>query len=148
MFEYFEPLPTQNSVLFHFYQEYSPITAITHLGPIEFNVSGSDGLYLDLSTSYLCLETCITKADGETKPEVANDVSPVNLTLHSLFQSAELKIGNTLVSDQNGYYPYRAMLETLLSYGKETQNTQLKNELFEKDTAGKIRVQVSGGRRE
>ena len=138
MFEYFEALPTQNSVLYHFYQEYSPVTAITHLGPIDFNISGSDDLYLDLSTSYLILETCITKQDGLTKPGDAIDVSPVNLALHSLFQSAELKIGNTLVSDQNGYYPYRALLETLLSYSKNTQESQLKNEMFAKDKAGKM----------
>ena len=137
MFEYFEPVPVQNSIDHNFFQEFSPITAVTHLGPIEFNVSPSPDLALDLSTSTLYLEAAITKADG-TAPLGTDDVGPVNLPLHSLFQSVELKIGNTLVSDQNGFYPYRAILETLLSYSKNSQETLLGQEMFAKDTAGKM----------
>ena len=33
-------------------------------------------------------------------------------------------------------YPYRAMLEKLLSYGDEAKTTHLQSELFYKDTAG------------
>ena len=42
------------------------------------------------------------------------------------------------ISDGSSTYPYRAYLETLLSYGEEAKSTHLTSSLFWKDTAGKM----------
>ena len=41
-------------------------------------------------------------------------------------------------------YPYRAMLETLLSYGEDAKKTQLNSKLFYADEAGKMDVVAFG----
>ena len=42
-------------------------------------------------------------------------------------------------------YPYRAMLETLVSYGNDTKKAQLTSELFYADEAGKMDTVVFVG---
>ena len=42
------------------------------------------------------------------------------------------------ISEGSSTYPYRAYLETLLSYGEEVKSTHLTSSLFYKDTAGKM----------
>ena len=64
-------------------------------------------------------------------------VAPTNLFLHSLFSKVEVKLnGKQVCSMNNRIYPYRAMLETLLSYGSDAKSSHLESELYYKDTAG------------
>ena len=42
------------------------------------------------------------------------------------------------IPDESSTYPYRAYLETFLSYGEEAESTYLTSSLFYKDTAGKM----------
>ena len=57
--------------------------------------------------------------------------------LHSLFSKVDVKLNGHQVCPMNDYvYPYRAMLETLLSYGDEIKRTNLQSEPFYKDTDG------------
>ena len=42
------------------------------------------------------------------------------------------------ISNGSSTYPYRAYLETLLSYGEEANSTHSTSPLFYKDTAGKM----------
>ena len=48
----------------------------------------------------------------------------------------------------NYMYPYRAMLETLLSYGKEAKSSHLECELYCKDTAGAMEDMDAKGENE
>ena len=64
-------------------------------------------------------------------------VAPANLFLHLLFSKVEVKLnGKQVCSMNNHIYPYRAMLETLLSYGSDAKSSHLECELYYKDTAG------------
>jgi len=72
-------------------------------------------------------------------------VGPTNLFLHSLFSqvdislnSSTLNIRSTLVTPSTNTYPYRAMMESLLSYGEDSKKSQLTSALFYKDTAGRM----------
>ena len=45
-------------------------------------------------------------------------------------------MNGTLVTPSTNTYPYRAYIETLLSYGAEAKDTQLQCGLWRKDTTG------------
>jgi len=56
--------PTQTSICRGQWIEYHPLSNITDTDPIEFNVSGSGGEYLDLARTQLYVKVKITKANG------------------------------------------------------------------------------------
>ena len=70
--------------------------------------------------------------------DIADDapVAPVNNWLHSLFSQVDVHLNDTLVTPSSNTYPFRAYVETLLSYGAEAKKTQLSSQLWYKDTAG------------
>jgi hypothetical protein len=67
-------------------------------------------------------------------------VGPVNDVFNSLFSTVELEIGGVLVTEPNTMYPYRAMIENLINYGKDVQDTRMLAEGWTKDTAGKMEI--------
>ena len=76
----------------------------------------------------------VTRANGANIDDT-DIVTPVNLTLHSIFSEMELKLNDTLVSSLDSTYAYRAYLETILSFGHESKNSQLACSMYYKDTA-------------
>lgn len=48
----------------------------------------------------------------------ANEVAPANDSIHSLFASVHVTLGNRLMSDASTYYPHRAYLKTLPRYSE------------------------------
>ena len=80
-----------------------------------------------------------TKANG-TALDADTQVSPVNLFLHSLFSQVDVSLNERLISTSTNTYPYCAMIESLLNYGKEAKTGQLSMAMFHKDTAGKMNV--------
>ena len=65
-------------------------------------------------------------------------VDPVNLFFHSLLGQLGISLNGRTISDGSSTFPYRAYLETLLSYGEEAKTIRLTSSLFYKDTAGKM----------
>ncbi len=129
--------PTQTSIEHGHWIEYYPLAAGTEYGPIEFNILGSGEEYMDLGNTALYLRAKIVKSDGSDL--TADDqVGPSNLFLHSLFSQVDVALNETLVSPSTNTYPYRAYLETLLSYGDEAKTSQLTSELWVKDEPGKL----------
>ncbi|KAJ8048251.1 hypothetical protein HOLleu_00494 [Holothuria leucospilota] len=129
--------PTQTSTEKGQWIEYHPIANITDSGPIEFYVSGSSEEYIDLSQTQLYVRAKITLPNGDDLP-AGSKVGPVNLFLQSLFSQVDVSLNERLISPSTPTYPYRAMIETLLSYGSDAKQTQLTSSLFYKDTAGSM----------
>ena len=127
--------PTQTSVKEGQDIEYHPFTALEKSGPIKFVIDGTGDEYLDLYHTNLYVEAKVVCADGSALPE-DTDVAPVNLTLHSLFSQVDVSLNDRLVTSSKATYPYRAYLETLLSYGQEAKATQLSCEQWYKDSSG------------
>ena len=127
--------------------EYRPTTPLAGNGPSEFQIDGSDD-FTDLSQKYLYVNVQILNSDG--KPLEENDVvAPANLFLHFLFSKVEVKLHGRQVCSMNNYiYPYRAMPETLLSYGKEAKSSHLECELYYKDTTGAMEDMDAKGENE
>ena len=127
--------PTQTSIEQGNWVEYHPITTVAGDSPIEFDVNGSGEDYLDFANTMLYVKVKLTTAVGV---DLAADaaVGPVNLFLHSLFSQVDISLNGTLITQSTNTYPYRAMLETLLSYGENTKKSQLTSALFYKDQPG------------
>ena len=63
------------------------------------------------------------------------DFSTVNLFPHSLFSQIDLEIDGVNLCSQDNLYPYKAYLETLLTYGHDAKFSHLTTSHFVKDTS-------------
>jgi hypothetical protein len=81
----------------------------------EYVFRCGDG-YIDLFNTYLFVEAQIVNTGGSNL-EPDTDVGPVDLWMHSLFSDVSVSLNEKLVSPPTNMYPYRAYIETLLSYG-------------------------------
>lgn len=128
---------TQTSIEKYTYVEIPPLSTVTDNGPLEFYVAGNGEDYLDLNNTFLHLRCKITNADGT---DLANDakVGVVNYPIASLFSQVDVMLGDRLISQSSNTYPYRAIMELLLNYGKNALETQYSAGLFYKDTAGHL----------
>ena len=85
------------------------------------------------------------KKDG-TPVDNGTDYSIVNLFPHSLFSQVDLEIDGVNLSSQDNLYPYKAYLESLLTYGHDAKFSHLTTEHFVKDTPGQFESRSSGNR--
>ena len=110
-------------------------SALTDQGTYDFAVSGAGEDYIDLANTYLFVEAHIV-AVYDTALDAGVDVGPVNLWMHSLFSDVSVSLNEKLVSPPTSLYPYRAYIETLLSYGPAAKESQLTGVMWYKDTPG------------
>ena len=71
-------------------REYAPLATIQLGAAIEFRVTGSIDLYLDLNNSRLHVLAKITKADWTNID--ANTAALINLTLHSMLRKIGVEL--------------------------------------------------------
>ena len=129
--------PTQTSMELGTWVEYHPLTTVTDGSPIEFDIGASGEDYLDFANTMLYLRVKLTGANGADLDGNAA-VGPVNLFLHSLFSQVDISLNGTLITASTNTYPYRAMVETLLSYGVDAKTSQLTSALYYKDQATRM----------
>jgi len=129
--------PTQTSMEQGSWVEYHPLTTVSDGSPIEFDVSGTGDDYIDFANTMLYVKAKVTQANGNNLVADA-EVGPVNLFLHSLFSQVDISLNGTLITSSTNTYPYRAMLETLLTYGQDAKSSQLTSALYYKDTGGNM----------
>jgi hypothetical protein len=150
-FDYFAPTITQSAIANEYDDVIAPVNAnnpqtSTGLSNLKFNIPGAADLYRDLNNSYLMVKVKVTVAAGT---DLANDakVAPINLMLHSLFSNASVTLCVKEISGKDTLYPYRAYLETLLTYNPDVLNTGMGSEGCKKDAAGaKVEaLTVTGG---
>jgi len=107
--------PYQSAVERMHYQEVHSNSQLTG-NIIDMEITGKHGMeYVDLKRSKLYVKAKIVKADGKT---LAADeyVGPINLFLQTMFSQVEVAMQGKLVSSTTSHYPYKAMIQTLLSY--------------------------------
>jgi hypothetical protein len=120
----FEVPPTQTSVEHGYWEQKGLTSALTDQGPYEYTVSGAGDDYIDLANTYLFVEAQIVDDDDTA------------LWMHSLFSDVSVSLNEKLVSPPTSLYPYRAYIETLLSYGPAVKESQLTGVIWYKDTPG------------
>jgi len=86
----------------------------------------------------LLVRAKIIQQDGNDIAD-ATPVGPANLWLHSLFPQVDISLNGTQVTTWTNTYPYRAMIETLLSYSDDRKMSQ-HTSLFYEDQAGRMDV--------
>lgn len=128
--------PTQTAVSNMYYDEQRSTSQLTGNAPIEFTIAAQNSLeYVDLKRSKLYLRVRIKHANGSFL-KATEYVGPVNLFLQSLFSQVDVTIQNKLVTSTTTHYPYKSMIQTLLSYGSDAKKSQLTTQLWIKDKTG------------
>ena len=123
--------PTNTSMESGYVIEHLPLSKPED-GPLEFDVTSPDD-YVDLGRTFLYVKAKVTK-DDKTEQDDDAKVGPVNLWLHSLFSQVDVQLNGKLVTPSVNTYPYKAYLETLLSYGNDAKESQLTSQLWYQDS--------------
>ena len=124
-FDYFVPTSVQASILDEYDEMIAPSTALSAGSTIDFLINGMPNIYRDLSNSYLEVQCKVTNTDGTNLADDAA-VAPVNLLLHSMFSSVDVHICGKRITENDTLYPYRAFIETLLTYPTDVLDTRAK----------------------
>jgi len=120
------------------YVDYRPTSLLSSGGSLNFTIPPTGSQYINLKKTHLQLKAKIVKADG-TAPKATELVSPINLTLHSLFSQVDVQLQQQLVSSTGSQtYGYKAYMETVLEYGRGAKKSQLQAQGFYKDVAGSM----------
>uniref|UniRef100_H3ANZ2 Uncharacterized protein n=1 Tax=Latimeria chalumnae TaxID=7897 RepID=H3ANZ2_LATCH len=127
--------PTQTSIEKSLYVEIPLLSALSESAPIEFYIVGNGEDYLDLNNTLLYIVCKIIKADGSTIAHGAK-VGLINYPVVSIFSQVDITVGDCLISQSNHCYPYRAYIESILNYSRETLDTQFSTGLVYRDTPG------------
>lgn len=139
-FDYFSPIPIQNSITDRVVREITPLNALQVGTPFEFLVLGGEGdrMYLDLAQSSFYFRVRV-RTSANAAPIAAAEVSCVNNLAHSMFQRIQVFLGNKEVGDSNALYPFRAYCANLLFRSKDAQESWMVNQgWYGRDTAGKF----------
>ena len=121
-FDFFTGNTIEKSMSRGFEQEIRPTTAVTNEGPYEFFIPQSND-YIFLPLTRLYVKVRLTTSLGANLP-VNTDFNVANLLPHSLFKQVDVEVGGLNTSSQDQMYPYKAYLETFLTY-PEANGTHL-----------------------
>ncbi|XP_021960562.1 uncharacterized protein F54H12.2-like [Folsomia candida] len=114
--------------------DYHPITNISDRStPLTFIIQGNDSQYIDFSETQLYIRCKIVDSKGADRDAAQTDTAPVNNFLHSMFSQVAIYFNDTQITSPTSLYPYKAYLETLLSFGKEYTKTQAMAALYHKE---------------
>ena len=116
----------QNVIKNKFNCEYAPLATIQQDMAIEITVKSANDHYLDLNNLRLHVIAKITKADRRNID--ANTAALINLTLNSMFCKIGLEFNGQNVGDTSQLHPLSSILESLLNFCKEVQETRLLSE--------------------
>lgn len=134
----FERPAVNTGISSHKWVQHRPISQISNTGLLEFTISGTSSSYIDLKCSLLQIQGKIVSENGQNIGE-SDNVSFVNLPLHSLWRQVDLSLQQKVVSSRVGTnYAYKAYLDTILNSSSIQQQAQLTSQLFFKDSAGKF----------
>ncbi|XP_060088977.1 uncharacterized protein F54H12.2-like [Heteronotia binoei] len=139
--ELFQIALTQTCIEKSLYIEVPPLSALTGSAPLDFYIAGNGEDYIDINNTLLYMKSKITREDGTVLPADAR-VALVNYPIASIFSQLDVTVGDQLISQSNNCYPYRAMIETLLNYSRETLATQFSVGGFYKDMAGQLKSTI------
>ena len=118
-----------------------PIAATGSKGPFKFFFPADPTKWTDCETIRLSGKVTLKKNRAGVLSDFSdaeNEISTVNNFFQSLFSSIDCTINGVEITDPSkNWYPYKAYLETLLSYSKSTKEGRLRSHCFIKDTPQK-----------
>lgn len=90
---------------------------------VEFFLPAESVDFIDLTNLYLYVKLKVTQKDKEI--EADSTVSLIPLWPHAIWKQVDLFLNNNLVTSNSNNYPYRAYIETLLSFPEGVKKNQL-----------------------
>ena len=124
--------PIQTSILSSRWVEYTPIVNFDKgKTPIQIEVPGTKGEYIDLSNVYFYTRASLRNDKNELLASDA-EVGPINYIQNTMFKQLDVSLNKKLVTMPNDY-AYRAYIEGLMNYGRESKNTHLETSVWAKD---------------
>ena len=141
--QYGEPRLYQADIVDDYVQFLTPKNSLTPGNPIYFDIEGTPD-FLDLSQTQLKIKLNMTKADGTGIPETMK-VCPINNVLHSLFSQVQISMKDTIISHSNSMYPYRAYIENLLNFSRQSKDTWMYSMGWADDSAGEFDADSNEG---
>jgi hypothetical protein len=128
--------PSQTAIEKNFYQEVRSTSHVLPHLPTEFIITGQNGMeFLDLKRSKLYVKCKILRSDGKPLDET-DEVAPINLLFHSMFSQVDVMMQGKLIVSTSNHYPFKSMIQTLLTYGSDAKTSQLTSQMWLKDTPG------------
>jgi hypothetical protein len=120
---FFARVPTDQRFLQQTFHKILPSSSIDG-DEIKFNLEKfeANNLYL-IQDCYVEANLVILKEDNSL-PDSTKVVGVVNNVLHSAFESVRLTINDTLISTSAKYYPYKAYINTVLTYPNSVKDAQ------------------------
>ena len=105
---------------------------VTDAGPYKFLIP-RDNMMLDLNKNFLYIKMNLVSGSGAGLADDPPVVAPINYLAATFFKQVIVKLGDKEVYNSGSLYMYQAYLETLLNYGKDVKNGQLKGGLWTDD---------------
>ena len=142
-FDLFSPIEIENSISKATKVVTRPIATTNSSGPFKFVFPADPEKWSNCESLRLSGKVKILhkKEDGSIENFKTNysEVSTVNNFFQSLFSSVVCTLNGVEITDPSGnWYPYKAYLETLLSYSKSTKEGRLQTTCFYQDDATKF----------
>ena len=138
-FDLFSRIEIENSIQKASKIVVRPIASTSSKGPFKFVFPPDPEKWTDCETIRLTGKVTLKKKAGGVLSNFSNnhnEISTVNNFFQSLFSSIDCVINGVEITDPSGnWYPYKAYLETLLSYSKSTKEGRYQSHCFFEDTA-------------
>jgi hypothetical protein len=119
-FDLFAPKVVQSGVQEILEVTYKPI-ATNDQSDLELNAPTDSDYYID-SDIHIFVTGQLVFADGKAL-DSTDHTGVTNNLLYSLFSQCSVTLNGTPITQSTQNYSYRAMLETLLTYGIDASNT-------------------------
>ena len=138
-FDLFSPIEIENSISKATKIVTRPIATSTSRGPFKFQFPADPDKWTDCESIRLSGRVKLRRVNGGALTDFDADIkeiSTVNNFYQSLFSSVICTVNGVEITDPSGnWYPYKAYLETLLSYSVATKEGRLQTQCFFEDTA-------------
>lgn len=135
--ELFRTKPMQTNIVKTFEVAYKPLTSLENSSVIEFASLANIDQYRDLSSIYIRFRVKLFK-DAKNTAHTDSSVGPVNNVLHSLIRQCSIYLNGKPVQTIDSNYAYRAYIENLLNYSKESAEVHLDGVGWSIDTPGQL----------
>src|SRR5271156_3756496 len=112
--------------------------------PILFDIPAADGLYTDLSSSFIVLDVCLLRTADVCIGKDAK-VGVINLALSSLFKDVAILINNQKIEGDSQMYAYKSYLYNLLAASSMCKKYQLAASGWTADEAEKYDLEANAG---
>ena len=140
-FDLFSGIEIENSIQKASKIVVRPIASTGSKGPFKFLFPADPTKWTDCETLRLSGRVKLKKNTAGVLSDFTdqeNEISTVNNFFQSLFSSIDCTINGVEITDPSkNWYPYKAYLETLLSYSKTTKEGRFRSHCFYKDTSEK-----------